>query len=72
MSVQSLNGDDAYTSVLSLLAAWTKLGNPRLGDRQLLAFAADNTPALDTDWHLVSKPHYNLLVGPSLTKIKVD
>ena len=72
MSVQSLNGTDAYTQVLSLLAAWRKLDSSRKGDRQILAFPADDTPSPDSDWQVISKPYYNLLVGPSLSKAKVD
>lgn len=62
--IQSLGGDGAYASVLSLLAEWAHQGNPAPGHRQMLAYPVSQTPGPPPGWQLVSKPHYNLLVGP--------
>ena len=63
--IQSLGGDGAYTTVLSLLAEWEHRGRPPLGDRQVSAYPTAETPTPPPGWRLVRKPHYNLLLGPA-------
>ena len=63
--IQSFGGDGAYNAALSLLDEWHHRGKPLLGDRQILGYPVGQTPAPSPGWHLVRKPHYNLLVGPA-------
>ena len=70
--VQSLRGEGAYTSALSLLAEWEHRGKPPPGDRQQLAYPAGQTPKPSPGWRLVPKPHYNFLVGPGRVPVGPD